>query len=108
MCISDIMHHGVNIMGEFNQAKYIQKFQKEKYDRCIFNVPKGQKAIIEVHWKAKGYKSLNAYVNDLISRDMEQAGEKQSIHVQNNQGVVIGGSNNKGIVMGDVHGDLNL
>lgn len=72
------MHHKVNIMGEFNQAKYIQEFQKEKYDRCIFNVPKGQKAIIEAHWKAKGYKSLNAYVNDLITKDMERAGEKSS------------------------------
>lgn len=65
-------------MSEFNQAKYIQKFQKENYDRCIFNVPKGQKAIIEAHWKAKGYKSLNAYVNDLISKDMTAAGEQGS------------------------------
>lgn len=30
-------------MGEFNQAKYIQQYQKENYDRCIFNVPKGQR-----------------------------------------------------------------
>lgn len=75
MCISDIMYIGVNHMGEFNQAKYIQQFQKENYDRCIFNVPKGQKAVIEAHWRAKGYKSLNAYVNDLIAKDMERAGE---------------------------------
>ena len=67
-------------MGEFNQAKYIQQFQKENYDRCIFNVPKGQKAIIEEHWRKLGYKSLNAYVNDLITKDMEK--EKQTI--QNN------------------------
>lgn len=59
-------------MGEFNQAKYIQQFQKENYDRCIFNVPKGQKAVIEEHWRAKGYKSLNAYVNALIKADMEE------------------------------------
>lgn len=61
-------------MSEFNQAKYIQQFQKEKYDRCIFNVPKGRKAVIEAHWKAKGYKSLNSYVNTLIDRDMEENG----------------------------------
>lgn len=61
-------------MGGFNQAKYIQEFQKEKYDRCIFNVPKGQKAVIESHWKAKGYKSLNSYINDLIARDMTASG----------------------------------
>ena len=102
------MHHKVNIMGEFNQAKYIQEFQKEKYDRCIFNVPKGQKAIIEAHWKAKGYKSLNAYVNDLIKKDMERAGEKQGIHIQNSNGVVIGGANNKGIVIGDIKGNINM
>lgn len=57
-------------MGEFNQAKYIQEYQKEKYDRCIFNVPKGKKKILEKHWKEKGYKSLNAYINELIDNDM--------------------------------------
>lgn len=57
-------------MGEFNQAKYIQEYQKEKYDRCIFNVPKGQRKVIEEHWKKRGYKSLNAYINDLIDKDM--------------------------------------
>lgn len=65
-------------MGEFNQAKYIQQFQKEKYDRCIFNVPKGQKAIIEEHWRSRGYKSLNAYVNDLIAKDMEPRARESS------------------------------
>ncbi|WP_320931790.1 hypothetical protein [Hungatella sp.] len=62
-------------MGDFNQAKYIQEFQKEKYDRCIFNVPKGYKVIIEAHWKANGYKSLNSYVNALIEADMKRAAE---------------------------------
>lgn len=57
-------------MGEFNQQKYINEYMKEKYDRCIFNVPKGRKAVIEEHYKAKGYKSLNAYVNALIDTDM--------------------------------------
>lgn len=58
-------------MGDFNQSKYIQQFQKEKYDRCIFNVPKGQKAVIEAHWKRLGYRSLNSYVNELIQNDMK-------------------------------------
>ncbi|MFQ9701891.1 MAG: hypothetical protein ACLR0U_04960 [Enterocloster clostridioformis] len=65
-------------MGEFNKQKYDNQYAKENYDRCIFNVPKGQKAVIEAHWKAKGHKSLNAYVNDLITKDMERAGEKSS------------------------------
>ena len=84
-------------MGEFNQAKYIQQFQKENYDRCIFNVPKGRKAIIEEHWRAKGYKSLNSYVNALIEQDM--TGEKRtapaaSVNVNGNSGLVVG--NNSG------------
>lgn len=83
-------------MSKFNQAKYIQEFQKEKYDRCIFNVPKGQKAVIEEHWRAKGYKSLNAYVNDLIKKDMDSAAGKQ-ISVKDSTGVIIGD-----------HGTINL
>lgn len=79
-------------MSEFNQAKYIQEYQKEKYDRCIFNVPKGQRKVIEEHWKNKGYKSLNAYINDLVKKDMDssknitvgdiqQSGQNNSINI---------------------------
>lgn len=57
-------------MSEFNQQKYINDYMKEKYDRCIFNVQKGFKQVIEEHYKTKGYKSLNAYVNALIEADM--------------------------------------
>lgn len=63
-------------MSEFNQAKYIQQFQKEKYDRCVFNVPKGQKEVLERHWKKKGYKSFNSYINNLIEEDMKQTGKE--------------------------------
>lgn len=59
-------------MGEFNQQKYINDYMKEKYDRCIFNVKKGQKKVIEEHYKAKGFKSLNAYINYLITADMQK------------------------------------
>ena len=62
-------------MGNFNKQKYDTEYAKQNYDRCIFNVPKGQKAVIEEHWRSKGYKSLNAYVNDLITRDMNRTGE---------------------------------
>lgn len=65
-------------MSNFNATKYKNEFNKESYDRASINFPKGQKAIIEAHWKAKGYKSLNAYVNDLISKDMAAAGEQGS------------------------------
>ena len=76
-------------MSKFNQAKYIQQFQKENYDRCIFNVPKGQKAVIEAHWRQLGYKSLNAYVNDLIQKDMERAEEKKIVNIgRDNNGII--------------------
>lgn len=57
----------------FEQFKYQNQYNKEKYDRCIFNVPKGQKVIIEEHWRKRGYKSLNAYVVDLIEKDMNNS-----------------------------------
>lgn len=76
----------------FNQSKYANEFAKEKYDRLNIQVPKGQKAVIEAHWKSRGYKSLNSYVNDLIARDMERAGE-------GNKTVNIGRDNNGTINM---------
>lgn len=58
-------------MGDFNSTKYKNAFAKDTYDRLSINVPKGMKKVIEEHYKAKGYKSLNAYVNDLINTDMK-------------------------------------
>lgn len=85
MYISDNMHRKEEIMGErFNQAKYIQEYQKEKYDRCIFNVPKGDKEKIQEHYKKLGYVSLNQYINELVRRDMNQnANEKADIKIEN-------------------------
>ena len=82
-------------MGKFDKQKYDDEYAKQNYDRCIFNVPKGQKAVIEEYWKAKGYKSLNAYVNDLIQRDMNGTPGIQVNH-------------NKGIVAGNINGDISI
>nr|WP_304053923.1 hypothetical protein [Enterocloster clostridioformis] len=95
-------------MGDFNQSKYINDFIKETYDTIKVQVPKGQKELIKEHAKKKGFKSVNEYMKDLITKDMERAGEKQGIHIQNSNGVVIGGANNKGIVIGDVKGNINM
>ena len=73
----------------YDKVKYNNAFNKEAYDRASINFPKGQKAVIEAHWKKKGYKSLNAYVNELIRRDM--AGEESG--GVNLVGNVITGSN---------------
>ena len=59
-------------MSDFNPTKYKNEFNKTAYDRVSINFPKGQKDVIEQLWKSKGYKSLNAYVNDLIKQDMEK------------------------------------
>lgn len=50
---------------KFNPTKYKDDFQKEKYDRVIVNVPKGQKSIIQEFAKNQS-KSLNAYIVELI------------------------------------------
>ena len=71
-------------MSEFNQQKYINEYMKEKYDRCIFNVPKGEKEKIQKHLKELGYNSLNAYVNDLIRKDMNENKADVNIETINN------------------------
>ncbi len=57
----------------FNPTKYKNDFQKEKYDRLIINVPKGEKAFIQEYARIMK-KSLNSYVVDLIHADI-QSGE---------------------------------
>lgn len=59
-------------MGEFNKQQYDNEYAKKNYDRCIFNVAKGQKKEIQAHYEKKGYKSLNQYINDLIRKDMNE------------------------------------
>ncbi len=86
MYISDNMYKG-GFMGEFNQAKYIQEYQKEKYDRCIFNVPKGQKKVIQAHYEKLGFTSLNQYINELVRKDMNESAPSITVGDINNQGV---------------------
>lgn len=56
----------------FDSTKYKNDFQKEKYDRIIVNVPKGDKKDIEAFSKQQGYKSLNAFVVDAIHDKMKK------------------------------------
>lgn len=57
----------------FNKSQYDNQYAKDHYDRLNIQVPKGKKAEIQAHAKSKGM-TLNAYVNDLIERDMAQNG----------------------------------
>lgn len=67
-------------MGEFNATKYKNEFLKENYDRITLVVPKGQRSVIDSYRTAKGYSSLNAYINDLIRKDMSES-EKNGVHI---------------------------
>lgn len=58
--------------GKFNQYEYINQYKREKYERMELLVPKGKKAAIKEHAKAKGYKSVNEYINTLINEDMKE------------------------------------
>ena len=57
---------------KFDATKYKNEFQKEKYDRIIVNVAKGQKKIINQKAKELGYKSLNSFIVDLINKQLEK------------------------------------
>ncbi|MDE6875361.1 MAG: hypothetical protein K2P87_12985 [Lachnospiraceae bacterium] len=57
-------------MSNFQPTKYKNEFIKANYDRLNIQVPKGRKKLIEQHYKAHGYTSLNSYVNALINADM--------------------------------------
>ena len=77
-------------MSKFNPTKYKNDFVKENYDRLNIQVPKGQKAIIEEHWKEEGYKSLNSYVNALIMADMaRKEGKGKTVNIgRDNKGTI--------------------
>lgn len=57
---------------KFDATKYKNDFQKEKYDRIIVNVPKGQKKVIDDKARTMGYKSLNSFVVDAINEKLEK------------------------------------
>ncbi|MBD5531707.1 MAG: hypothetical protein HDQ98_05825 [Lachnospiraceae bacterium] len=59
-------------MDKFDEVKYKNDFAKEKYDRIIVNVKKGQRSVIDSYRKEKGFASLNAYINELIRKDMNE------------------------------------
>lgn len=58
----------------FDQNAYVKEFCRERYDRISLQVPKGQRERIKEQAAGKGYKSVNAYVLDLIEKDRNQGG----------------------------------
>lgn len=47
------------------------KRYQDKQDRIVFYLPKPGGEELEAHAKAKGYKSRNEYLQDLIRKDLE-------------------------------------
>ena len=73
-------------MGEFNAVEYKNQYNREHYARLSVQVRLEDRAEIDAHWKSKGFKSFNSYVNDLIRKDMFENRDKVSkiIHVESN------------------------
>ena len=54
----------------FDQIKYQNEYNKEKYDRLTLVMPKGKKDKVKQR-ADKLNKSVNGYINDVIDADME-------------------------------------
>lgn len=52
--------------------KYINDFQKSKYDRIILLVPKGQKEIIDQVARDNCYNSTADYLREIINADINK------------------------------------
>lgn len=55
-----------------NQIEYRNEFNKENYSRLNIFVAKDKRDSINEHYKKRGFKSLNSYINALIEEDMKQ------------------------------------
>lgn len=58
----------------FEQIKYQNQYNREHYARMSVQVPIEKRPSIDEHWKKRGYRSFNAYVMDLIDKDMQENG----------------------------------
>lgn len=95
-------------MNKNERTEYKREYNKDTYKTVKVYIREEEYPEVIEHMKTRGYTKLSGYIKDLIAQDMERAGEKQGIHIQNSNGVVIGGANNKGIVIGDIKGDVSM
>lgn len=74
-------------MGDFNKVKYNNKYNRENYARMSVLVQLEDRDKIDSHWKEKGFKSFNSYVNDLIRKDMfeNENNATKVINVESNE-----------------------
>ncbi len=57
------------------QQRAVNKYVKDKYDRILLTMPKGQKEIIQAHAEAQG-ESVNGFINRAVDETMERDGGK--------------------------------
>lgn len=76
----------------YEKVKYNNQYNKEHYARLSVQIPINERESIEIHWKSKGYKSFNSYINELIQNDIKNSknvnmgtisnnGDNGSIHI---------------------------
>lgn len=82
-------------MNEKELKKYRREYNKDNYKTMKVYVKEEEYPPIIDHMKNKGYKSFSGYVKDLIEKDM-----------QDTNGINV--NHNKGIVAGNIHGDINM
>lgn len=57
------------------QTEWTRAFNEKAYDRLAITIPKGRKADVEAHAKAKG-ESINGLVNNLLRADLGMTEEE--------------------------------
>lgn len=65
----------------FEQYKYQNEYNRTHYARLSVQVALEDKDKLEEHWRKKGFKSFNAYINELIRKDMNTT-EKSGVHIE--------------------------
>lgn len=60
-------------MSEFNQIKYQNEYNKQKYDRTTIMTPKGKKEQIKAAAKAAGM-SMNEFIVSAIEERLREGG----------------------------------
>ena len=61
---------------KFNQVKYQNDFNKQKYDRVSLMIKKGQKETIKAHAEKHDNGSVNAFIQRAIAETMERDNQK--------------------------------
>lgn len=68
--------------NEFNQIKYQNEYNKEKYDRMSIMLPKGKRAIIKNRANNLSL-SVNAYINRIVDNDISSSIPLSSFSINN-------------------------